>query len=176
MAEHRSERRDASFELRLGPGLIGAGDTILPADVIIGVQANLEPRIAHCTHQRSRVPADMRARQQRAIQQRFPAVVFQHRGAPDLAEETAPKYASQCPPGVVRSDAEVERCSRSQPLQQGSETWNALEGSAQRVDVDFERQPTYALVARAIGRQSAAHFVWDQAASTSARASPRLAR
>jgi len=98
--------------LKLAPRPLGARlrHAVLPAHVVVAVHADLEAGIAHRAHHITRTRPDVRPGQQRAVEERAPAVVLEHRGATHLAQESRPERALQRPAGVIGSDAEIEGC------------------------------------------------------------------
>jgi hypothetical protein len=125
--------------LALRPRLVGLGDAILPADVIPGVHAALEARIAGLQHRAASAHADVGPGQQRAVEQRAQPVVLEHRGARHLSHESAPEHPTQGAAGVVGPEAEQEGGARLLATQQFDQSRHALEGAAKGVDVDLER-------------------------------------
>ena len=71
-----------TLHLGVRPALVGAGDAVLPADVVPAVDARLVPRVAHALHDVACPLADVGAGQQRPVKQRADAVVLDHRRAP----------------------------------------------------------------------------------------------
>ena len=69
----RSHARCISRAVHVG---VGGRDAVLPVHVIPAVHADLEAVVAHRAHVIGGAPADVGARQQRAVQQRAPAVVL----------------------------------------------------------------------------------------------------
>src|SRR4030095_3901876 len=100
VTEHRRERCYPSFELGVGPRFIRSGNPILPAHMVVRVKTDFESGVAYRAHHRSCVLADVRPRQQRAVQERSQPVVLQYRGAPYFAKKSASKDASQGSPRV----------------------------------------------------------------------------
>src|SRR5271169_6356945 len=127
-------------ELHLSPRPLGslARNVILPADVVITMDANFESRVAHATHDVRAFAPDVRPRQQRAIQQRLDAVMFQYRGASDLAEEAGTEHALDGAPGVV-SAKRKEKCGlRVVPLERFNQARHAFACAAVGVHVYLE--------------------------------------
>ncbi len=135
--------------LHLGarPRGVGASDAVLPAHVVPGVDACLEPGIARRPHDVGRPPADVGARQHRAIEQCPDAVMPDHRGASHLAEEAGAEDTPYRAPRVVGTEREQERRVGTVLLQEDDEIGHALARAAQRVDVDLQcqehREPRY---------------------------------
>ncbi len=120
------------------PSLTRARDTVLPADVIEGVNSNLETALCDFPHQRRATPADVRPRQQRPVQERFDSVMLDDGGAGDLAHEAGTECPADGTPGMVRPEAEEERCLGLLPLQEIRDSRDTLTGAAVSVDVDFQ--------------------------------------
>src|SRR5690606_33572846 len=93
-------------------------DVVLPQDVVVAVQADLEAGRAYRPHLGCARAPDVRTGQKRAVEQRARAVVRQHRGACDLAQKAAAEDSAQGAPGVVRSDAEEKGGLRAVALEQ----------------------------------------------------------
>src|SRR6267142_3569554 len=107
--ENRFETLAGEPHLALGPDGIAAGDVVLPAHVVPAVDADLETRVARRAHRVRALAADVRPRQERAVEEGADAVVFQDRRPFDLREEPWAKNAAQRAAGVVRPEAEEER-------------------------------------------------------------------
>src|SRR3989442_3471301 len=67
--EHRFETLAGEPHLALGPGGIAPGDIILPAHVVPAVDADLETRVPRRAHRVRALAADVRPRQQRAVEE-----------------------------------------------------------------------------------------------------------
>src|SRR5690348_7028435 len=68
-AEYLPEAGTGELHLALGPGRVLSGDEVLPLDVVPAVHANFEARIAHAAHDVLAFEANIRPRQQRAVQE-----------------------------------------------------------------------------------------------------------
>ena len=137
-AEDLHELITGEGQLAACPRLTRPGDAILPAHVIPGVHADLEPALRNVLQLRGAAPADVRARQEHSVQQRLQAVVLQHRGALHLAEEAAAQDALDRSAGVIGAEAEEEGRRHAQALQQVREARRAFARAAIGVDVDLE--------------------------------------
>jgi hypothetical protein len=128
--------------LHLGarPRGVGAGHAILPADVVPGVDARLETRVAGRAHDIGRAPADVGSGQQGPVEQRPDAVMPDDRGAPHLPEEAGPEHAPYRASGMIGAERKQEGGVDAVLLQQDDEIGDALARAAQRVDVDLQRK------------------------------------
>src|SRR3989442_15605200 len=106
--ESRFETRAGEPHLALGPGGIAAGDVILPAHVVPAVDADLETRVPRRAHRVRALAADVRPRQQRAVEEGANPVVFEHRCPPDFRKKVFFEYPAQCTAGMVRPEAKKE--------------------------------------------------------------------
>ena len=147
-AEHLGVALDRLAHLLAGPGGARERDVVLPADVVPGVDAGLEAVAAHRAHQRRLARADVRAGQQRAVEQRADSVVLDHRGARHLLQEPAPEHAPDRASGVVGPEAEQEGGSRCVALEQPQQWRDPLARAAPGVDVDLQRERRHAAVSR----------------------------
>src|SRR6516225_9741400 len=82
-----------ALHLPAGPRLAGSGHAILPLRVIPGMNADLEPFVAHMAHHITGTRSDVRTRQQRAVEQRAHAIVPHDGGSLDLADEAGAENA-----------------------------------------------------------------------------------
>jgi hypothetical protein len=73
------------------------------------MDADLVARGTRLKHDMRTPPADVGARQQRAVEQGANAVMLNDRGALHLGKKTGAKYAFDGPPGVVGAKAKEER-------------------------------------------------------------------
>src|ERR1019366_7308617 len=92
--------------LQLAPRPLGilVRHIILPADMVITVDADFKSgRVHHAQNVRAFL-ADIRRGQQRAIQQGLDTVVLHHRGARYLAEKAGAEYALDGAPSVIRAE------------------------------------------------------------------------
>src|SRR6201999_2593356 len=104
LAEDSDKLIQRKRELTASPRLIGAGHPILPLDVIVGVDPNLESRFRNVLHERTGAPPDMRAWQQNTVHQGFQPVVLDDRSALDLTHEAGAKHPLDGAPGVIWPD------------------------------------------------------------------------
>src|SRR5437763_17127610 len=86
-AKHLAKTRTGELHLALGPRRVSARDEVLPFHVVPAMDADLESRIAHAAHDLRAARADVRAGQERSIEQGLDAVMLHHRGAVHLGEE-----------------------------------------------------------------------------------------
>src|SRR5574341_1978077 len=114
----RGPRRFAEYPLEFLPGFAElfiyflaahCHEPVLPADMVIAVDAGFVAFGANQAHHVSVSPADMRTRQQDAVQQRAQAVRGNHAGPADLAQEPRPEDAPDRSSGIVRAEREQER-------------------------------------------------------------------
>ena len=132
------ERREPPLEFDARPVGRGLRDVILPAYMIVSMQADLEARVAHAAHDVARGAPDIGPRQQHAVHQGLESVVFDNRGPRDLLEESWAQRATQCPPGVIGPDRKIKRRIHPVLLEQRQEARHAFPGAAQRIDIDLE--------------------------------------
>src|SRR5450755_2275720 len=107
-SEYVLERREATLELASRPFWACVRDEVLPAHVIVAVQADFEPGAMHFTHLSAAMAPDIRPRQQYAIQQRFEPVVLQYRGSRHLLGEPGPENAAHCAAGVIGPHGKIK--------------------------------------------------------------------
>src|ERR1700746_49265 len=93
------------------------GDTILPGDVVPGMQTDVEAVVANATHDVARAAADVGPGKERSIQERPHPVVADDRGSLHLAQKAWAEHALDGAAGVVGPDAEQERRRRIVPAQ-----------------------------------------------------------
>src|SRR5256885_786622 len=86
-AKHLAKTRTGELHLALGPRRVSARDEVLPFHVVPAMDADLEARIAHTAHDLRAARADVRAGQERSIEQGLDAVVLHHGSAAHLGEE-----------------------------------------------------------------------------------------
>ena len=91
---------------------------VLPAHMIVGVQADLEARVECAAHHIARAAPDVGSGQHHPVQQGLHAVVLEHRGARDLLRESLAKHPAQGAPCVVGPHREIEGRVHPEPLQQ----------------------------------------------------------
>ena len=128
----------SALHLPKRPGFAGRGNPILPRNMIPSVYADLKTRIAYRA-QHSRSPqANIRSRQQGAVEQRAQSVVFEHRGARNLLQKALAKDPLDRPAGVVGPEAEQEGGAGIVPAQDAEQARHALAGAAPGIDVDLE--------------------------------------
>src|SRR5438046_3252760 len=149
--EHRFEALAGEPHLALGPGGIAAGDGILPAHVVPAMDPDLETRVPRRAHRVRAPPADVRPRQQRAVQEGADAVVFQDRSPFDLRQEPWAKNAAQCTAGVVRPEAEEEGGAGAVAVEYFHYTRDTVARAAGSICVDLQRK-LHSTRRRACGR------------------------
>src|SRR3989338_2972477 len=98
-----------ALQLAPCPRFILVRHMILPADMVVAMNAGLEARIAHAAHNVGAFPADVRPGQQRAVQQGLDAVMLHHLSARYLAEKTGTEPALDRAPGGARAERKEER-------------------------------------------------------------------
>src|SRR5450759_2402058 len=111
---------------------------ILPADMVITVDADFKTGRAYHAQNVRAFLADIRRGQQRAIQQSLDAVVLHHGGARYLAEKAGAEYALDGAPGVIRAEREEKSGLRVIALQYFNQTRHAFARSAIGVHIDLE--------------------------------------
>ena len=122
------------------PFAVGPGNLILPIHVVPTVNAGLEAGGMNSPHHVARAPANVRPRQQRSVEQRFQPVVFDDRGALDLAEKAASEYPPDRPAGVVGTETEQEGRIRLMTLKQFDQARRTFQRSPQSINVNLEDQ------------------------------------
>ena len=127
--------------LPLGPREIRIGHAILPAHVVVAMDAGLVAGVAHGAHHIAGPSSDVRSGQQRAIEKRAHAVMLDDRRPLDFPHEARAENALDRPPRVIGSEREQERRQDAVLAKQLDEIGNALACSAQRVYVDLECEP-----------------------------------
>ena len=111
---------------------------VLPAHVIVGMQAHLEAGIVHPAHVGPGFAADVRARQQHAVHQGLRArSASGPRCAPPSARSPCGTPAQRAP-RVVGPDRKIKRRADAVLLEQRREPRHALARAAQRIDIDLE--------------------------------------
>jgi hypothetical protein len=127
-----------ALHLAARPRGVGGRNAVLPPHVVVAVDARLVPAIAYRLHHVARAPSDVRTGQQRAVEQRAPAVMLDDRGAPHLAQETRAQHAADRAAGVVAAEREEERGVDIVAAEQLDQRRHALARAAQRVDVHLQ--------------------------------------
>ena len=87
---------------------------ILPADMIVTVNADLKSRCAHRANRHLVAPAHVRSREQRSVEQGPHAVEFDDARAADLGKKTRPENPLDRLAGIVRPEAEKETARRTE--------------------------------------------------------------
>ena len=105
-SEHRFKAFVRALHFTARPRFAGIDYAVLPFDMIVGVYADLMPCIARAAHQRRAPATDIRAGQQRAVHQRFEAVVGYHRCAGHFLQKAATENAPYRATCVIGAEAE----------------------------------------------------------------------
>ena len=74
--------------------------------MIVGVNADFETGVANFSHHRRAALADLRARQQRPIHQRFKTIMIDNGGARHFVKKSGTKNAFDRAAGMVGTEAE----------------------------------------------------------------------
>src|SRR5262249_999317 len=109
LPEDLREAFAAKLYLLGGPFIVRTCDTILPSRVIPAVQSHFEAFVADMAHDVAGAAPDVGTGEQRAVEPRLHAVVFNDRSALHLAHESWAEYAPDGAACAIRSDAEKER-------------------------------------------------------------------
>src|SRR5690349_24304915 len=123
--------------LAFRPREIGVGDAILPAHVVVAMNAGLVTGFAYRAHHVAGAPSDVGARKQGAVEQRAHAVVLDDRSSLHLVHEATPKYALDRAARVIRAERKQERREDAVLAKQLDEIRNAFARPPKRVDVYF---------------------------------------
>src|SRR4029077_482737 len=150
-------------------------DTILPAHVIPGVHADLEPATRDLLHLEAATAADARTGKQHSIEQGLQSVVLEHGGALHLAEKPAAECAPDRTPGVIGPEAEEKSGAHTKTLEDGGEVHGALARAAVRIHIDLERDERHGSAQRQrLPRQFCAeHREIDRSARAHRREQPQ---
>ena len=92
--------------LPLGPREIRIGHAILPAHVVVAMDAGLVAGVAHGAHHIAGPSSDVRSGQQRAIEKRAHAVMLDDRRPLDFPHEAGAENALDRPSRVIGSERE----------------------------------------------------------------------
>ena len=111
---------------------------VLPAVVIVTVDANLVARIAHAPHHVGIPPPNMRRREQRAVEQRAQSINLHDTRTTHFLEKTGPKHAADRPPRLIRPQRKQETRRRPNLRQIGHEIRHALARAAVGININFE--------------------------------------
>src|SRR6185295_8407827 len=128
------------FHLPLRPLRICASHIVLPQHVIPGVDADFEARIPRIAHDLRAFTPDVRARQQRAVEQGFDTVMAYHGSAAHFAQKTISKYARNRSASMVWTERKQECCPRLALFEYLHQMRYAVARSAISIDVYFERE------------------------------------
>jgi hypothetical protein len=183
LAEDFHELITGEGELAARPRLTRPGDAVLPAHVIPGVHADLEPAPCNVLQLRGAAPADVRARKEHSVEQRLQAVVLEHGSAFHLAEEAVAQGALDRTAGVIGAEAEEKRRRHAQALQQIRKPRRAFARAAIGVDIDLEGNERHGqesgtgrpVRARAVAARSTGPWSFAASSSRSTPPSPQAA-
>ena len=132
-------------ELGAGGGEFGADlgeahplHVILPAVVVVAVDAGFEAGVAHGAHHVRMAAADVRRGQQGAVEQRAQAVHRDHAGAADLLEEPRAEDARDGAARLVGAQREKEARRRAHRAAVGHQIGHPEPRTAVGVDVNLE--------------------------------------
>ena len=117
-----------------------SADMILPAHMVMAMDADFKSIVAHLTHDGRTGAADVGAGQQRSIQQGLDTVMFQHRSTRHLAQETGAEYAPDGAPGMIRAQREKESGLGLMALECLHQTWHTFMSAAIGINVDFQSE------------------------------------
>ena len=113
---------------------------ILPAVVVVAVDAHFGALVAHRAHHVGVAAADVRRGQQRAVEQRAEAVHRDDAGAADLPEEARAEDARDRAAGLVGPEGEEKAGRHAKFAAVGGEVGHADPRAAVGVDVNLERE------------------------------------
>src|SRR5207237_501776 len=139
-AEDLVESSDRPAHLLPRPVTVPRRHVVLPQDVVVTVDADLEARVADAAQDARAGASDVGAGEQRAGQERPEAVVLERRGAGNLPEEPGAEDPAEGAAGSILSERKEERRAGAVPLQGLLEPRHTLARPAVRVDVDLERE------------------------------------
>src|SRR5690349_21572216 len=137
-AEDLAKAPARALELARGPVGVFMFDVILPAHVIVRVDAHLEASVLHLAHDLRAAPADVRPGQQRPVEQGTHSVVRDDRRAAYFLEESLAEDAFDRTAGVIRPQTEQKRGAGFVLAQKLYQARHAVARSAIGVDVDLE--------------------------------------
>ena len=112
----------------------------LPAIMVVAMDADFEPGGADGAHRFGVAAADMRRRQQGAVQQRAQPVNLHDARAADFLEKTRTKNARDRAARLIRSERKKKRGRGADRPAIGHELRHTHPRAAVRIDIDFERK------------------------------------
>ena len=116
----------------------GAGDIVLPAHMIIGVQPHFKAALVHAAHDGAGFASDIGPRQQHAVEQGLQAIVLEHRGAGDFLRKALAKHAAHGAAGVIRTHRKIKGGIDAQLFEQRREPRHAFAGAPQGIHIDLQ--------------------------------------
>ncbi len=140
MSENLLEALLGQHHLAHCPRSGSLGHAVLPGHVVPGMDSRFEPCAGHAAHLVDPMLSNVGAWQQRAIQQGFQAIMFQHRSTLYLPQESFPENPFDGAPGMVRLQAEQKSRVRLACFQKGDQSGHPFKGAAQGIHINFEGQ------------------------------------
>jgi hypothetical protein len=134
------EHIEAALQLRRGVRERQRGQAVVPVDMVVAVHADFVAGVGQGAHVLRKRARDLRSGQQRAVEQRPPAIHARHIGAHRLGEEPGLEQPAHCAAGVIGPAGDEEAGGEGALLQRLRQRRDAVAQADVRIDVDFDSQ------------------------------------